>query len=187
VGAQLPVTPFPSFARARAPRPWQARRPGQGAAAPSPAHAQGQQAARGARQRCGVPRRAAPRWARGAQSRPRRERRRLRRSGGGGLRRPWGGAEQAPGRPEGPRARGSCAWGGAERAGGVRGRRRRVPRQCGSDSTAAAPIRVRNRSGSRRRPRLSSPWVDFGRRRPRRGSSTKRGGARRERRWRAAV
>jgi len=96
----------------------------------------------------------------------------LRRSGGGGLRRPRGGAEQAPVRPGGPRARGSCAWGGAGRAGGVRGRRRRVPRRRGSDSTAAAPIRVGKRSGSRRRPRLSSPWFDLGRRRPRRGSST---------------
>ena len=80
-------------------------------------------------------------------------------------------------------ARGRAQGGPAAHAGGGR----RVPRRRGCDSTTAAPIRVGKRSGSRRRPRLSSPWVDFGRRRPRRGSSTKRGGARRERRWRAAV
>ena len=71
-------------------------------------------------------------------------------------------------------ARGRAQGGPAAHAGGGR----RVPRWRGFDSTAAAPIRVGNRSGSRRRPRLSSPWFDLGRRRPRRVSSTWGGEAR---------
>ena len=55
---------------------------------------------------------------------------------------------------------------------------RRVPRRAAAIRRRRPRIWVGNRSGSRRRPQLSSPWVDLGRRRPRRGSSTARGGVR---------
>jgi hypothetical protein len=111
-------------------------------------------------------------------------RRRRLRSGGGRAKRRQGEAGRAPGGSNGGGARGIGPRAGAGRPGGMRGGAQHVPRRRGSDSTAAAPIRVGNRSGSRRRPRLSSPWVDFGRRRPRRGSSTKRAELSKERQWR---
>jgi hypothetical protein len=94
-------------------------------------------------------------------------------AGGGGGRLELRGARAALGLAEA--AHGEAQGRLATRAGGGR----RVPRRRGGESTAAAPIRVGNKSGSRRRPRLSSPWARFRRRRAGRGSSMERGGAQR--------
>ena len=83
-------------------------------------------------------------------------------TGGGGGRHRGQGVPAALGRTAAAR---ELAQGGqaACARGGRRVPRRRRPR-----------IWVGNRSGSRRRPQLSSPWVDLGRRRSGRGSSAER-------------
>ena len=77
-------------------------------------------------------------------------RRRLRRSGGGDLRRPRNGAAPAAVGLSGCGARGGGPRAGAGRPGGVRGRRSVRPRWRGGDSAAAAPKSLGEGSGRER-------------------------------------